>query len=410
MMFHVHHVPIHEEENASIYVVFPVGAAQDPIGKEGMAHLIEHLMFGKKNKTMMDRLNSIGIWNAYTTHDYTMYYINTTIQKFTTAIDHMLTLCSSFEVNDTSVKEELQIVMHEKGQRFIDTFMQLPTVHSQMTQNTAYSKSIIGSKRSLLSITTDDVIKFYLNYYTKGLFFFACNKTRAKEIYKFMRDHALAQNLNFPALEKKRRHSEFQKFPHVLPFQVKPFKSKVVIYSIPTHLGMTSVTMGFKVDAPNTFLNYCSLNFIAYIVRKELFKKLRLNLQIAYSPVCEVSTYDGYYIFTVQVVCTVKEIETSLKTIIQCITSAKSKETIHKTNYIRNLNMNIGRNVSWYLSLCYNDYLNGNVPPLKITATHIDINQYKNSLKLENCNLLMLGNKNVLKRLRNKLILKIKTQ
>lgn len=62
----------------SVDVRYNVGAAQDPAGKEGLAHLIEHLTFlgpgTGDGATVFDKLSSLSLWfNAYTNHDVTHY-------------------------------------------------------------------------------------------------------------------------------------------------------------------------------------------------------------------------------------------------------------------------------------------------------------------------------------------------
>src|SRR5688572_9984074 len=58
-------------------VRFEVGAKEDPRGKAGLAHLVEHLLFqirpaGPNTPTLMDHLNQLAVArNAYTTWDKT---------------------------------------------------------------------------------------------------------------------------------------------------------------------------------------------------------------------------------------------------------------------------------------------------------------------------------------------------
>src|SRR5215831_15020367 len=63
---------------AVVVVVVDTGAADDPPGQEGLAHLVEHLAFrarldGKHPYTDLLDLAGAGTWNASTTHDLTTY-------------------------------------------------------------------------------------------------------------------------------------------------------------------------------------------------------------------------------------------------------------------------------------------------------------------------------------------------
>nr|MBA3456589.1 insulinase family protein [Deltaproteobacteria bacterium] len=71
------------EENANVIRVdvrYPVGAIDDPVGKEGLAHLVEHLLVGVEVtrdgvKTSIEaELGRAALsFNAGTTADYTVY-------------------------------------------------------------------------------------------------------------------------------------------------------------------------------------------------------------------------------------------------------------------------------------------------------------------------------------------------
>ncbi|HET9155852.1 MAG TPA: insulinase family protein, partial [Myxococcaceae bacterium] len=65
---------------AMVAAVVDVGAADDPPGQEGLAHLVEHLAFrartdGKHPHTELLELLGAGAWNGFTTHDVTVYYV-----------------------------------------------------------------------------------------------------------------------------------------------------------------------------------------------------------------------------------------------------------------------------------------------------------------------------------------------
>ena len=62
----------------TVDVRYPVGAARDPAGRAGLAHLVEHVTFltpsGSSGATLFDRLSSLALsFNAYTTTEYTHY-------------------------------------------------------------------------------------------------------------------------------------------------------------------------------------------------------------------------------------------------------------------------------------------------------------------------------------------------
>jgi zinc protease len=74
---------IEEDHSKPIVVVVAVvnaGAAEDPAGKEGLAHLVEHLTFrakpdGKAQRSTLLDFAGAASWNGATTHDLTTYMV-----------------------------------------------------------------------------------------------------------------------------------------------------------------------------------------------------------------------------------------------------------------------------------------------------------------------------------------------
>ncbi|MEP4189974.1 MAG: insulinase family protein, partial [Sneathiella sp.] len=67
-------------------VWYRVGSADEPIGKSGIAHFLEHLMFKGTKKVPAGEFSSIvakngGRDNAFTSLDYTAYYQNASADK-----------------------------------------------------------------------------------------------------------------------------------------------------------------------------------------------------------------------------------------------------------------------------------------------------------------------------------------
>ena len=73
-----------------------VGSAHDPVGKEGLAHLVEHLMFAARSgggggPTFADQLAELThSWNAGTTHERTQYHVRVAPPKLGAVVQIML--------------------------------------------------------------------------------------------------------------------------------------------------------------------------------------------------------------------------------------------------------------------------------------------------------------------------------
>jgi zinc protease len=70
----------HSKPVVAVVAVINAGAADDPPGKEGLAHLVEHLTFRAKPDGRLQRSNQLDFagassWNASTTHDLTTFWV-----------------------------------------------------------------------------------------------------------------------------------------------------------------------------------------------------------------------------------------------------------------------------------------------------------------------------------------------
>jgi predicted Zn-dependent peptidase len=70
----------HSKPVVAVVAVINAGAADDPPGKEGLAHLVEHLTFRAKPDRKVQRANQLDFagassWNGSTTHDLTTYAV-----------------------------------------------------------------------------------------------------------------------------------------------------------------------------------------------------------------------------------------------------------------------------------------------------------------------------------------------
>ncbi len=72
-------IPDHRAPVVTNMVWYRVGASDEPAGKAGIAHFLEHLLFKGTDKLAPGEFSQIvrrngGQDNAFTTHDYTAYY------------------------------------------------------------------------------------------------------------------------------------------------------------------------------------------------------------------------------------------------------------------------------------------------------------------------------------------------
>ena len=155
---------------------YEVGSKEDPPGKAGLAHLVEHLMFqlkpdGPTTPPLMQVINDIStFFNAYTSWDLT-HYMTTARNE---ALDGLLKIEAMrlYYGCQTIAKEEFErereVVRNEIRQRGGTAEGQIPQLilSSIYPKGHSYERMVGGDDSQLTSITLDDACKFIKDYYT----------------------------------------------------------------------------------------------------------------------------------------------------------------------------------------------------------------------------------------------------
>ncbi|MDQ3363848.1 MAG: insulinase family protein [Myxococcota bacterium] len=156
-------------------VRYEVGSKDDPIGKAGLAHVVEHLMFqlrpdGANTTPLMKSINDLTtFFNAYTNWD-TTHYMNTARAE---QIDSLLKIeamrmfygCQT--ISNEEFLRELEVVRNEIRQRSGTAEGQIPqlVLSSIYPKGHAYERMIGGDDAQLTTITLEDACKFIKDYY-----------------------------------------------------------------------------------------------------------------------------------------------------------------------------------------------------------------------------------------------------
>lgn len=155
-----------------LYVGYKVGGADDPLGKSGLAHYLEHMMFkgpeGSASQTIMPFIENIGgISNAMTSDDMTIYY--EVVPK--THIEEIVRMEAERMHNLKVIPEqaipEVQVILEEKNMRignnpFGHFFMELQAV---FYNHHPYRLPVIGWTHEIKTYTPADVMALYKKAY-----------------------------------------------------------------------------------------------------------------------------------------------------------------------------------------------------------------------------------------------------
>lgn len=164
----------HSSPTFSYQTWFKVGSRDEILGRTGLAHLFEHMMF-KGTKLHKDGqfdklLESAGAEgeNAFTSRDYTAYVQELPSDKLDLIMglesDRMVNLI----VNDASFKTEREVVQNER--RFRQENSPDGTMYQEIF-DTAFTKHpyhwpVIGYQKDLDAMSAEDARAFYRSFYS----------------------------------------------------------------------------------------------------------------------------------------------------------------------------------------------------------------------------------------------------
>src|SRR5262249_7173855 len=153
-------------------VWYKVGSADEPKGKSGIAHFLEHLMFkgtlrhpGGFSKQVAELG---GQENAFTSYDYTAYFQRVARQHLGAMMAFEADRMTGLDLTDAVVDPERNVVLEERKMRVDnDPSSQLAEeIAATLYTHHPYGTPIIGWEDEIEGLTRQDAIDFHSRFYT----------------------------------------------------------------------------------------------------------------------------------------------------------------------------------------------------------------------------------------------------
>ncbi|MCR4395482.1 MAG: insulinase family protein [Candidatus Saccharicenans sp.] len=153
-------------------LAYGVGSVNDPEGKEGLAYLMQNLMFqGSENIGPLQHLNYIqnvgGELNAATTFDKTFFYETVPSNQLGLVLWLESDRMHFLQVSEATLAREKENLIRKENERYLqEPFSRYFFLIDQILYpDSRYGHPLTGSAQSLRSLTLDDVQKYYRRYY-----------------------------------------------------------------------------------------------------------------------------------------------------------------------------------------------------------------------------------------------------
>jgi len=159
--------------SASVGVWVRYGSAHEAPGELGAAHLLEHMVFkgtgrrtGRDIAVVLERLG--GSLDAYTSREHTSYQARVLDQDVDVALDVLADMVTAPKLDSADLELEREVVLEE-----ISTVDDTPDdlvfeLHNaELWPDHSYGHSILGTRRSVSEMTTEDLRAAHGRAYTR---------------------------------------------------------------------------------------------------------------------------------------------------------------------------------------------------------------------------------------------------
>ncbi|MEL6678992.1 MAG: pitrilysin family protein [Pseudomonadota bacterium] len=220
-------VVVIEDDRAPVVtnmVWYKVGAADEPRGKSGIAHYLEHLMFKGTDELAPGEFSRIvaangGSGNAFTSLDFTGYFQRIASDRLEIVMRMEADRMRDLVISDDDWRAERAVVLEERSQRVDNN----PSALLGEQRNAAlylhhpYGVPVIGWRHEVEALEREDALEFYATHYTpNNAILVVAGDTTAEEVQRLAETHfgPLAPN---PDLPERIRVSEP---PHLSPRRI----------------------------------------------------------------------------------------------------------------------------------------------------------------------------------------------
>ncbi len=149
------------------------GSADDPPGKSGIAHFLEHLMFKGTKSHPQGKFSELiadvgGQENAFTSNDYTAYFQRVAKEHLSVCMEYEADRMKNLVLSDDVVSPERDVVLEERRMRTdSDPSEQLgEALQAALFTQHPYGRPIIGWSHEIESLDRTDALAYYDRFYT----------------------------------------------------------------------------------------------------------------------------------------------------------------------------------------------------------------------------------------------------
>src|SRR5271165_3683199 len=153
-------------------VWYRVGGADEPQGKSGIAHFLEHLMFKGTDKVPAGEFSKIvarlgGQDNAFTAQDITAYFQRVAKEKLPQVMSMEADRMANLRLDEKEVLTERKVILEERRSRVDNDPASILQEHmmAALYMSHPYHTPVIGWESEIRKLNRADALAFYKRFY-----------------------------------------------------------------------------------------------------------------------------------------------------------------------------------------------------------------------------------------------------
>ncbi len=159
-----------DTKGVSVGIFVPVGSAFENDSQRGLAHFIEHMLFkGTKNRSYADIARDIdrlgGSINAFTSTEYTAFYIRVLNEFLKEGYDVLKDIITSSLIDEGELEKEKRVIIEEINMTYDNPDEAVYEYFMENAVRGSYGKSTLGTREHIESYSREDLLNFLGRYY-----------------------------------------------------------------------------------------------------------------------------------------------------------------------------------------------------------------------------------------------------
>ncbi len=256
---------------ATVQVWFRAGSALEDITDQGIAHFLEHMFFkGTKKrpgpKVAFDVEGFGGEINAFTSFDYTCYYINTPNTNLCDALEILLDMVANPLFLESELIPERGVVFEEFRQSIDNPGQYLFGMLQKNAFSKGYSHQILGREKTIKNFSRKQVLSFRnKHYHSKNTMLVIGGDLKKKQ--ELLKE---AQRFKLPIGKEA-------KFP---PFKIS--KEKINVHTKDIKMAQMIIAIGAKgFESNDAAVEDLAMNCLGHGESSRFYKRFVLDTTLA---------------------------------------------------------------------------------------------------------------------------------